>query len=53
MILGNVSRQGFEITRGMRIARMVIAPVVQADLVECRSLEETSRSDGGFGHTGV
>ena len=53
VILGNLSTEAFEITRGMRIAQMVIAPVVQADLVEVDSLDETDRAHGGFGHTGT
>ena len=32
---------------------MVIAPVVQAELVEVKELDETSRGKGGFGSTGV
>ena len=53
VILGNVSNVHFTVTRGMRIAQMVIAPVVQARLEEVTSLEETARGDGGFGHTGT
>jgi dUTP pyrophosphatase len=53
VILGNVSNAHFTVTRGMRIAQMVIAPVVQARLEEVASLEETARGDGGFGHTGT
>jgi len=40
------------ITRGMRIAQLVIAPVIQAQLREVASLDETSRGIGGFGSTG-
>jgi dUTP pyrophosphatase len=40
------------ITHGMRIAQMVIAPVVQAELVEVEVLDETARGSGGFGSTG-
>ena len=42
----------FPIKRGERIAQMVIAPVVQALLVEVASLSETDRGSGGFGSTG-
>ena len=53
VILGNVSNVHFTVTRGMRIAHRVIAPVVQARLEEGTSREETARGDGGFGHTGT
>ena len=42
----------FAIRRGERIAQMVIAPVVQAQLVPVTSLSATERGSGGFGSTG-
>ena len=53
VILGNVGREAFVVSRGMRIAQMVIAPVVRADVAEVAELPQTVRADGGFGHTGV
>ena len=53
VILGNVGRDEFVVTRGMRIAQMVIAPVTRAEVIEVDSLDETARGSGGFGHTGV
>lgn len=38
---------------GDRIAQLVIAPVVRAQLMAVADLEQTQRSEGGFGHTGV
>ncbi|WP_363347509.1 dUTP diphosphatase [Methylocystis echinoides] len=52
-LLINHGGQPFEITRGMRIAQLVIAPVAHAALVECEELEETARGAGGFGSTGL
>ncbi|MGR3317770.1 MAG: dUTP diphosphatase [Candidatus Anammoxibacter sp.] len=52
IILCNLGKKRFEIERGMRIAQMVIQPVVQADLVEVSELDSTKRGEGGFGHTG-
>lgn len=43
----------FTITRGMRIAQMVVAPVSRAQLQEVDDLPATGRGEGGFGHTGV
>ena len=53
MILGNVGRDTFVVQRGMRVAQRVIAPVLQATVVEVETLSETTRGEGGFGHTGV
>jgi dUTP pyrophosphatase len=43
----------FTITRGLRIAQLVVAPVSAVELVETSALSETSRGGGGFGSTGV
>lgn len=52
VIVGNISRQAFVISRGMRIAQMVVCPVCQAEIVQVRTLDDTVRGHGGFGHTG-
>lgn len=43
----------FEVTRGMRIAQLVIQRVELADFVEVDELDETVRGAGGYGSTGV
>lgn len=43
----------FYVRRGERIAQMILAPVVHAELEVINSLPETARGTGGFGHTGV
>lgn len=53
IILINHGDTAFEITPGMRIAQMVVAPVVQAHWREVDSLDETDRGDSGFGSTGT
>lgn len=53
IILINVGREPFIIKRGDRIAQMVLKEVVQAQVTEVGELEDTSRGEGGFGHTGV
>lgn len=53
VILINHGKENFEITPGMRIAQIVVAPVVQAKFELCENLEETTRGSGGFGHTGL
>lgn len=48
----NHGMEPFVIEPGMRIAQMVIAPVVQAMIQEVEELQDTSRGAGGFGSTG-
>jgi len=52
VILINHGREPFVVTRGMRIAQLVVAPFVQARLSEAESLDDTARGAGGFGSTG-
>ena len=52
VILINHGEAPFAIHRGERIAQMVIAPVVQAELVGAAVLSTTDRGSGGFGSTG-
>jgi dUTP pyrophosphatase len=52
VLLINHGDTPFPIRRGERIAQMVIAPVVQAQLVPVASLSTTDRGSGGFGSTG-
>jgi dUTP pyrophosphatase len=52
VLLINHGREPFTVATGDRIAQLVIAPVVQAELVEVESLDETDRGAGGFGSTG-
>lgn len=51
-ILINHSKVDFTITRGMRIAQMVIAKHEHAKIEEVENLDETARGAGGFGSTG-
>jgi len=53
VILINHGPAPFTITRGMRIAQMVVAPVVRAQWIDCEDLPETARGEGGFGSTGL
>ena len=53
IILINQGDEDFEISRGMRIAQMVIAPVLQVAIEPVTSLDDTVRGAGGFGSTGV
>ncbi|MDB2668273.1 dUTP diphosphatase [Alphaproteobacteria bacterium] len=53
IILINLGDEDFDITRDMRIAQMIIAPVVQAQLIETDTLSDTQRGSGGFGSTGT
>lgn len=53
VLLINLGQEDFIITRGMRIAQMVVAPVTQVAFDNVETLDETARADGGFGSTGV
>ncbi len=53
MLAVNLGEEEFTINHGDRIAQMVIAPVIQAEVNEVETLSETDRGDGGFGSTGV
>lgn len=53
LIAINHGTEAFTISHGDRIAQLVIAPVVQAVVMEVEDLEETQRGSGGFGSTGI
>ena len=48
----NLSDKPYEITKGDKIAQLVIVPVAQAELEESEKLSDTSRGEGRFGSTG-
>ena len=53
VILINLSDKVFVVEKGLRIAQMVLCPVVKAKLKEVTKLENTERGSGGFGSTGI
>ena len=53
VILINLGQETFKVEKGLRIAQMVVCPVVQAQLKEVDDLSETERGKGGFGSTGT
>tara|TARA_X000001036_G_scaffold25576_1_gene21321 strand:+ start:857 stop:1291 length:435 start_codon:yes stop_codon:yes gene_type:complete len=53
VILINLGHDIFRIEKGLRIAQMVVCPIIQAQLKEVNELNETERGKGGFGSTGV
>ena len=53
VILINLSKEIFVIERGLRIAQMVVCPIIQAELEEVNELSNTIRGEGGFGSTGT
>ena len=53
VILINLGDTTFIIEKGLRIAQMVLCPVIKATLKEVETLEETKRGSGGFGSTGI
>jgi len=53
VILINLGHEPFKVEKGLRIAQMVVCPIVQAQLKEVDDLSETERGKGGFGSTGT
>ena len=53
IIVGNIGREPFTVTRGLRIAQLVVAAVARAEVEIVAELPETGRGDGGFGHSGT
>ena len=53
VILINLSDKVFIVEKGLRIAQMVLCPVIKATLKEVTELESTKRGSGGFGSTGI
>lgn len=49
----NLGTEVFEVSRGLRIAQMVIAPFSKVEWNEVQDLQPTTRNSGGFGHTGA
>lgn len=53
VILANLGEDDFMVTKGDRIAQIVVAPVTRGVMVEVDTLDDTARGAGGFGSTGV
>ena len=53
VILINLGENTFKVEKGLRIAQMILCPVVKATFKEVDVLEETLRGSGGFGSTGT
>ena len=53
VLLINHGEAPFQVTRGMRIAQLVVAPVTRSEFEERAALSETTRGAGGYGSTGV
>ena len=53
VILINLSKDGFSVKNGERIAQMVVCPIKQVVVEEVKELSETNRGIGGFGSTGT
>jgi dUTP pyrophosphatase len=53
IIVGNFGKEDYVIEHGLRIAQLVISPVIQAMYSSTNTLSETERGIGGFGSTGI
>ena len=52
VVMTNLSSKAFSIEKGMKIAQMLIQPVIKVKVVDSEVLDETSRGEDGFGSTG-
>ena len=52
VILMNHNHFPYDVTKGDRIAQLVMAPIIKADIVTVSELSTTERNEGGFGSTG-
>lgn len=52
VVMINLSDGPFSIDKGMKIAQMLVQPVMMVDVVETDDLDDTARGNGGFGSTG-
>jgi dUTP pyrophosphatase len=52
VVMVNFGKETFVIKKGMKVAQLLIQPVMEVEVVEADELEETSRGKNGFGSTG-
>jgi len=52
IILANMSCEPFKVSKGDRIAQLVVSPVTKATVVSVETISNTERGSGGFGSTG-
>jgi len=53
VVMVNLGREPYEIKAGMKIAQMLIQPVIEIKVTEVEDLDDTSRGEDGFGSTGL
>ena len=53
VILINLGKKSFIVEKGLRIAQMVLCPLIKAKIKEVETLDGTTRGSGGFGSTGT
>lgn len=53
VVLANFGDSDFQVKKGDKVAQIVVAPVVQAEIEAASDIDETDRGAGGFGSTGV
>jgi dUTP pyrophosphatase len=52
VVMINLGKEDFKIAKDMKIAQMLIQPIVRAEIKEVSSLDDTTRGEAGFGSTG-
>jgi dUTP pyrophosphatase len=52
IVLLNTTNEDYKITKGDKIAQLLIQPIINAEIEEVQNLDDTTRGEGGFGSTG-
>lgn len=53
IILINHGKRDFKVEKHMKIAQMVVKPIIPVEVMEVKELSDSSRGEGGFGSTGI
>jgi len=53
VVMVNLGRQAYAVKKGMKIAQMLIQPIMEVRVVESDELDDTARGEDGFGSTGL
>jgi dUTP pyrophosphatase len=53
VVMANLGREPYTVKKGMKIAQMLIQPIVEVRVVESDELDDTARGEDGFGSTGL
>ena len=53
VVMINLGKGTFKVTKGMRVAQLLLHPIPEIEFIETETLENTQRNENGFGSTGL